>query len=112
MTLDIVAHGRLLFVVSSVAEFMKYTVCHPTDFINLLRRKNKKTGTILAVMLISQESCVNHLTYMPQFPCMCSENIFSVTGTWRSFYSIRPIALCESLSNTKNCSLALNSLKE
>lgn len=34
-------------------------------------------------MLISQKSCVNHLTYMPYFPCMCSENIFSGTGMLR-----------------------------
>lgn len=99
-------------LVSSAAEFMKYISCHPTAFINSLSRKSKKTGGVLAVMLISQESCVNLLTYMPQFPCLCSENIFSVTGMLRGCYCTRPIALCESLSNTESCSLALNSLKK
>lgn len=114
MALDIAAHGRLLLqgVVSSAAEVMKYTLCCPTVLINFVSRKSKKTGSILAVMLISQESCVNHLTCMPQLPCMCSENIFSVTQMWRGCCSVRPMPLCESLSNTESCSLALNSLKE
>lgn len=73
---------------SSAAEFMKYISCHPTLLINFLSRKSKKTGTILAVMLIFQESSMNHLTYMPQVPCMYSENIFSVTGMLRGSYSI------------------------